>query len=299
VPPPIVYSTRYELDLGDHIWPVAKYRLIARRLLETGIVAAPAFVEPPLCGWDDLALVHTADYLEKVRNGTLSADELRTLELPWVPGLVDGFRLMTGGTIRAAGMALDSGTALHLGGGFHHAYPNHGEGFCLFNDVAVAVRRLQRAGRIARAAVVDCDVHHGNGTAFVFERDPSVFTFSIHQQQLYPLFKPASDLDIGLDDGVGDGEYLERLEGALPAVLASGPELIAYVAGSDPFAGDRLGGLALTADGLRARDRLVFEAARGAGVPVAVVLAGGYAARIEDTVAIHVNTVLEACRHAS
>jgi acetoin utilization deacetylase AcuC-like enzyme len=297
-PHPIVYSSRYELDLGGHIWPIAKYRLIARDLVESGFCSENAFVEPAACEWDDLALVHTAEYLRKVREGTLSEDEIGTLELPWSRELVEGFRLMTGGTIQACALAVDRGTAVHLGGGFHHAYPNHGEGFCMFNDVAVAIRKLQRDGRLSRAAVVDCDVHHGNGTAFSFGQDPSVFTFSIHQQHNYPLFKPASDLDIGLDDATRDDEYLAKLSGALTSVMASRPDMLVYVAGADPYERDQLGGLRLSIQGLRERDRLVFHAARAAHVPVAVVLAGGYASRVEDTVRIHANTVLEAFRPA-
>lgn len=276
------------------MWPIAKYRLIAQRLIEHAVVQPASFIEPELASWEDLALVHTPSYLDKVRNGRLSADEIRILELPWIPELVDGFRLMTGGTCRATELALTHRIAVHLGGGLHHAFPDHGEGFCMFNDVAVAIRRIQRDRRIKRAAVVDCDVHHGNGTAFIFAIDPSVFTFSIHQQLNYPVWKPASDLDIGLPDGVGDDEYLSALNGALPKVMAAGPELIVYLAGSDPFREDRLGGLSLTHEGLRRRDRLVLDAASAAGVPVAIVLAGGYAANVEDTVTAHVNTVLEA-----
>lgn len=282
----VIYSPRYELDLGSHVWPTSKYRLVAERL------TAPCH-EPEPCAWDDLALVHTGDYLEKIRTNTLSADEIRMLELPWTPAIGEGFRLMTGGTCVAAEYAVQDGFSAHLGGGLHHAFASHGEGFCLFNDVAVAIRRLQRDGRIARAAVVDCDVHHGNGTAMIFERAPSVFTFSIHQQHNYPLFKPSSDLDIGLKDGARDGEYLDRLHGALAAVMASHPELVVYLAGADPFEGDRLGGLKLTKDGLRARDRMVFDAVRSAGVPIAMVLAGGYAEDVEDTVEIHLATVHE------
>jgi acetoin utilization deacetylase AcuC-like enzyme len=282
----VIYSPRYELDLGSHIWPTSKYRLMADRL-------AMSCDEPALCTWDDLALVHTPEYLEKIRTSTLTADEIRILELPWSPELADGFRLMTGGTCMAAEAAVRDGASVHLGGGLHHAFASHGEGFCLFNDVAVAVRRLQRDGRIARAAIVDCDVHQGNGTAMIFDGDPSVFTFSIHQQHNYPLFKPRSDLDIGLKDGAGNAEYLDRLHGALAAVMRSHPQLIVYLAGADPFEGDRLGGLKLTIDGLRARDRMVFEAARSEGVPVVVVLAGGYAENVEDTVTIHVATVHE------
>jgi acetoin utilization deacetylase AcuC-like enzyme len=271
-----------------------KYRRVAERLVAARTVDPDMFVAPAPCSWEDLALVHTADYLNKVRNGTLDPDELQTLELPWVPGIADGFRLMTGGTCRACELALDTGVAVHLGGGLHHAFPNHGEGFCLFNDVAVAVRRLQGHGRIRRAAIVDCDVHHGNGTAVVFEGDPTVFTFSIHQQHNYPLFKPRSDLDVGLEDGTGDGLYLEKLAAALPVVMRDRPQLVVYLAGADPFRLDRLGGLALSFDGLRRRDRLVFETARQAGAPVAVVLAGGYATDVEDTVEVHVGTVAEA-----
>jgi len=289
----IVYSPKYELDLGGHIWPTIKYRLIAERLLAEGVADAADLVSPVLCSWEALALVHTSEYLTRVRDGTLSEDEIQTLELPWLPELVEGFRLMTGGTCVAAELALEHGSAVHLGGGLHHAFPNHGEGFCLFNDIAVAIRRLQGAGRIQRASVVDCDVHHGNGTAMIFEGDPSVFTFSIHQHHNYPLFKPRSDLDIGLADGTGDAEYLSRLSDALPIVLRSSPDVVVYVAGADPFRGDRLGGLALSFEGLRKRDAVVFEAARSAGVPVVVVLAGGYAADVEDTVDVHVATVRE------
>jgi acetoin utilization deacetylase AcuC-like enzyme len=287
----IVYSPHYELNLAGHIWPTVKYRRIAERLIAERLVERGALVAPTVCSWDDLALVHTPEYIARVRDGTLSEDEIRTLELPWVPGLVDGFRLMTGGTCLAAELALDEGAAVHLGGGLHHAFPDHGEGFCLFNDVGVAVRRLQRAGRLDRAAIVDCDVHHGNGTAVVFGRDPSVFTFSIHQQHNYPFFKPPSDLDIGLNDGTGDREYLAKLDPALTAVIQSKPQLIAYLAGADPFFGDRLGGLALTFDGLRLRDRAVIQAARASGAALVVVLAGGYAVNVEDTVEVHVGTV--------
>jgi acetoin utilization deacetylase AcuC-like enzyme len=278
------------------VWPIAKYRLIAKRLIDEKLTDGSSFVEPDLATWEDLALVHTPSYLHKVRNGLLSADEIRTLELPWLPGLADGFRLMTGGTCRAADLALTERVAIHLGGGLHHAFPDHGEGFCLFNDVATAIRRLQRDRRITRAAIVDCDVHHGNGTAFIFAGDPSVFTFSIHQQLNYPAWKPASDLDIGMPDRAGDEDYLSKLSGALRYVMESRPDLIVYLAGSDPFQADRLGGLALSHEGLRRRDRLVLDAAVGAGVPVAIVLAGGYAAHVEDTVTAHVNTVREAVK---
>jgi acetoin utilization deacetylase AcuC-like enzyme len=290
----VLYSPRYELDLGDHIWPTVKYRRIAERLVAERILDPSDLVAPESCSWDDLALVHTSEYLGKVRLGTLSDEDIRTLELPWMPELAEGFRLMTGGTCQTAELALRDGVSVHLGGGLHHAFPNHGEGFCLFNDVAVAIRRLQRAGRIQCAAVVDLDVHHGNGTAVVFEDDPSVFTFSMHQQHNYPMFKPRSDLDIGLGDATGDHDYLNRLSEALPRVLATAPQLVFYLAGADPFERDRLGGLALTFEGLRRRDRMVFESARAADASVAVVLAGGYAVDVEDTVEVHVGTVIVA-----
>jgi acetoin utilization deacetylase AcuC-like enzyme len=292
----IVWSPAYELDLGPHVWPTAKYRLVRERLLAAGALDPAEVLAPGPAAWEDLALVHTSDYLQKVRTGALSAVERWRLEVPWSPALVEGFRLMVGGTVAAARAALDDGVAVHLGGGLHHAFPDHGEGFCLFNDVAVAIRRLQRDGAIRRAAVVDCDVHHGNGTAAVFAGDPTVFTFSIHQEANYPAWKPPSDLDIGLDDGTGDAEYLARLDEALDRVFAAAPALVVYLAGADPYEEDQLGGLALTKEGLRRRDVLVFERARRAGVPLVVTLAGGYARRVEDTVDIHVTTVLEARR---
>ena len=290
----VVYSPKYEINLPGHIWPTFKYRRIAERLIAERIVDAGSLVPPEVCSWEDLASAHTDEYLEKVRTGALTDSEIQTLELPWVPGLADGFRLMTGGTCLAAALALEGRVSVHLGGGLHHAFSDHGEGFCLFNDVAVAVRRLRLDGSIERAAIVDCDVHHGNGTAMIFDGDRSVFTFSIHQQHNYPLFKPRSDLDVGLADGTGDREYLSRLERALPIVMQSSPQLVAYLAGADPFSADRLGGLSLTFEGLRLRDRAVFQASRAAGAAVVVVLAGGYAMDVEDTVEVHVGTIAEA-----
>lgn len=284
---PVVYSARYEVKLPGHIWPTDKYRLIAERLPS----AAVDWREPGEASWGDLALVHTSEYLAKIRESRLTSHEIATLELPWHPALADGFRLMVGGTCDAARAALERGAAAHLGGGLHHAFANHGEGFCPLNDVAVAVRVLQRDRGIRRAAVIDCDVHHGNGTAMIFEQDPSVFTLSIHQQHNYPVFKPRSDLDIGLEDGANDERYLTALTRALPRVLESGPELAVYLAGADPFDGDRLGGLAVTKAGLAERDRMVIEACRKAGIPVVMALSGGYAADVGDTVDIHVRTV--------
>jgi acetoin utilization deacetylase AcuC-like enzyme len=291
----VVQSRAYELDIGPHVWPITKYRLI-REALNSSANLHLQFVEPSVASWDDLSLVHTPEYVEKTRRGTLTAEEVAQLEIPWSPEIAEGFRLMVGGTIQAAQLGLNNRIAVHLGGGLHHAFANHGEGFCMFNDVAVALRHLQRDGSIQRGAVVDCDVHHGNGTALIFGREADVFTFSIHQQNNYPMWKPPSDLDIGLADGTRDEAYLSQLRNALTAVLASRPDVVAYLAGADPFVEDQLGGLSLTKDGLRRRDRMVFEACLSADVPVFVTLAGGYARRVEDTVDIHVGTVVEAYR---
>jgi acetoin utilization deacetylase AcuC-like enzyme len=305
----IVYSARYHIDIGLHVFPTDKYRRIHARLIETGVCRPSDFVEPEPASWDDLALVHTPDYLAKLRSGTMAIEDIAQLELPWSPEVVEGFRLMVGGTIAAAIAAcqppvtnpanpqspIPNPLGIHLGGGLHHAFPNHGEGFCPFNDVAVAVRALQRHG-IERVAIVDLDVHHGNGTAFIFESDPRVFTFSMHQQHNYPMWKPRGSLDIGLADGTHDATYLEALAGALPEVMAHRPECVFYLAGADPYEDDQLGGLRLSKDGLRARDRLVFDAVQRASAPLVVVLAGGYARHIDDTVTIHAATVEEALR---
>jgi acetoin utilization deacetylase AcuC-like enzyme len=285
----VFFSPRYEVTLPGHVWPTSKYRLIKERC-ESGF-SDLIVEEPQMSSWEDLAIVHSPDYLAKLRKNTLTAEEIATLELPWRPEFADAFRLMVGGTCGAAAAALEDGRAAHVGGGLHHAFASHGEGFCPLNDVAVAIRLLQRDHRLAKAAVVDLDVHHGNGTAMIFERDPSVFTFSMHQQLNYPLFKPASDLDIGLEDGAADDRYLSALSGALPRVLASAPALVVYLAGADPFEHDQIGGLRLTKAGLRERDRLVIDASRRAGVPLATVLAGGYAKDVRDTVDIHVATI--------
>jgi acetoin utilization deacetylase AcuC-like enzyme len=297
----VVYSARYHIDIGPHVFPTLKYRLVHDRLIDSGVISPSDVVEPQEAGWGDLALVHTREYLDKLRDGALSPEEIAEMELPWSREMVEGFRLMVGGTITAARIAWawgreeNSPVCCHVGGGFHHAFPNHGEGFCPLNDVAVATRVLQSCGA-KRVAIVDLDVHHGNGTAFIFESDPRVFTFSMHQQHNYPMWKPRGSLDIGLPDGIHDDSYLAELTRALPKVMASGPECVFYVAGADPFEGDQLGGLKLSRDGLRRRDRLVVEAVCGAGVPLVITLAGGYARRIEDTVAIHTATIEEALK---
>ncbi len=294
----VVYSPRYHLDLGTHVFPTAKYHAVADRITRAGVVAPGAFVEPVEATWDDLALAHTAGYLDALRAGTLSAEAIARLEIPCSPAIVDGFRFMTGGTLVAARLALDGTdrTVVHLGGGFHHAFAGHGEGFCMFNDVAMAIRAAIRDRLAGSAAVIDLDVHQGNGTAAIFAGDPRVFTLSVHEQDNYPYVKPRGSLDVGLPRGAGDDDYLAVLEGALARALESLPDLVIYLAGADPYADDQLGGLALTCDGLRRRDRMVFEAARGAGVPIVVLFAGGYARRFDDTVAIHTATVEEAAR---
>jgi acetoin utilization deacetylase AcuC-like enzyme len=315
----VVYSARYRIDIGMHVFPTRKYELVHARLIETRVIQPSQVIEPEPASWDDLALVHTPEYLATMRDGAMTPEQVAQLELPWSQEMVDGFRLMTGGTIRAALLACNVGTqtpqrapsqeafagsagfafnvVCHIGGGLHHAFPSHGEGFCPFNDVAIAARVLQRRG-FERIAVVDLDVHHGNGTAFIFESDPRVFTFSMHQQHNYPMWKPRGSLDVGLPDGAHDAAFLRELDHALPVVMAHNPQCVFYLAGADPYEDDQLGGLRLTREGLRARDRRVIEAVRRAGVPLVVTLAGGYARHVDDTVAIHAATVQEAARAA-
>lgn len=285
----LVYCDGYDLNLGAHVFPSSKYRETRDKLLRDGTVSHADFVEPEPAPDEDIARVHDADYIRKLKEGTLSYEEILCMEVPYSPELVRAVWLAAGGSTLAARFALTDGVCFNAGGGFHHAFPDHGEGFCVIHDVAVAIRRLQ-ADRIIRTAMtIDCDVHQGNGTAFIFRNDPSVFTFSIHQERNYPALKPPSDLDVNLRDGVEDEEYLEALARGVDESLARmRPDLIFYVAGADPFREDQLGGLALSAEGLSRRDRMVFEKTRG--IPVAVTLAGGYARRLEDTVAIHAAT---------
>ncbi len=292
--PAVVWSEAYEVDIGPHVFPTRKYRLVREQLLREGVVAEDGFVAPVPATDVQLRRIHDPAYLRKIHEDGFDTRERWALEVPFSDALRRAAVLACGGTLLAARRAREDGVGIHLGGGFHHAFGSHGEGFCLLNDVAVAAAALLEEDGLERVAVVDLDVHHGNGTAAVFAGESRVFTFSVHQEANYPARKPPSDLDVGLADGVSDATYLARLEEHLPTVLASGPELILYLAGADPYREDQLGGLALTLDGLRRRDRRVFEVAREAGVPVAVVLAGGYARREADTVAIHVATVAEA-----
>ena len=297
--PAVIWSPTYEVDLGPHVFVTAKYRLARERLLEEGTLSEGDFVPPVAATHSELARAHTDDSLLKVETDSLSIGERMQLGVPLTAELRDAMALSCGGTLMAARRALEHGVAVHLGGGFHHAYAGHGEGFCLYNDIAVAVRVLRGEGVVERVAVVDLDVHHGNGTAAIFAEDDTVFTFSMHQQNNYPAVKPPSDLDVGLEDGTEDDEYRDLLGSALLEVLGeSVPELIVYLAGADPYREDQLGGLSLTLDGLRRRDRRVLDRAAERSIPIAVLMAGGYAHRLEDTVSIHVATVEEAVRRS-
>jgi acetoin utilization deacetylase AcuC-like enzyme len=291
LPYKLVFHERYDLNIGEHVFPAKKYQWLRDRLIRTRFAEPEDFVAPEPAEDADLLLAHDAEWVAKLRSGTLSYQDILRLEIPYSRQMVEAFWLAAGGTMLAARLALCDGVGFNIGGGFHHAFPGHGEGFCAINDIAVAVRAMQRDGVIRRAMVVDCDVHHGNGTAAIFANDPSVFTLSIHQANNYPSEKPLSSLDIHLPDGIGDTDYLHRLGNGYRAALAMfEPELLVYVAGADPYREDQLGGLALTFDGLIERDRLVLWTARSRGIPVAIVLAGGYAESVEDTITIHANT---------
>jgi len=292
-----IYTNEYWMvDLGPHIFPVKKYRMLYEKLIARG--ARPEdFIRPEPASDDDLRLVHTADYVNKVLTGTLSSLELQALEMPFSSQLVQFFLLMTGGTIKAAEEALRTGLSVHLGGGFHHAFPDHGEGFCLFNDVAIALEKMKKEGRINRAMIVDGDLHQGNGTAYFFGKRDYVFTFSIHQMDNYPSYKQASSLDIELHSGDSDEAYLTALQPHFPRLYEEyKPDLVIYIAGADPYQNDLLSGLDISSAGLKKRDRLIIEQARRLKIPLAIVLGGGYADRIEETVEIHFNTVKEAIR---
>jgi acetoin utilization deacetylase AcuC-like enzyme len=290
-----VYSKRYRLDIGAHVFPTEKYSLIADRLLADGLVAGDDFLEPPEPLLDDVRLVHTKEYVDDMLNLRWTQRTVRS-ELPLTWEIVNGFMLFASGSVLACRRALEDGVCMHIGGGFHHAFADHGEGFCYVNDIAVGIRRMQKDGLVTRAAVVDCDLHQGNGTARIFQGDSSVFTFSIHQERLYPM-KEQSDWDIGLDDETADEVYIERMQEVVPAVIEKQrPELLLYVAGADPFKYDQLGSLRLTKRGLALRDRLVLEGCHKQGIPVAVVTAGGYALDTKDTAEVHYNTARECLR---
>ena len=295
----LAYHDHYNLEIGAHVFPSHKFRMVRDALLAGGVAGAEDFLEPQPATDADVLRVHTSDYVYKLKNDKLSATERMLLELPYSPQLVESFWLHAGGTILAGRGALDKGVGVNLGGGFHHAFSEHGEGFCMLNDVAIAIRRLQSEasarGESLRVMVIDTDVHQGNGTAGIFAGDASVFTMSIHQEHNYPVPKQKSDLDVNVEDAAGDDEYLDLLaKGLAESFGRFTPELIFYVAGADPYRDDQLGGLWVTMAGLRQRDALVFSAARRRGVPVAVTQAGGYARDVADTVRIHAQTVIAA-----
>jgi acetoin utilization deacetylase AcuC-like enzyme len=289
---PIVFHEGYEVDIGPHVFPTAKYRLVRDHLARDGVFEIEGLFRPEPVADEELRRVHTERWVEKLSSGRLDLRDELLLELPYTPELRDAAWLSCGGAILTARLALEKGIGAHIGGGYHHAFPDHGEGFCPLNDVSVAIRSLQARGEIESALVVDLDVHHGNGTAAIFADDPSVFTFSMHQENNYPLPKPRGDLDIGLDDGTEDGEYLSALADHLASIFGrTRPDLAYYLAGADPYREDQLGGLALTRSGLRKRDELVLGELAKRAVPVAVCLAGGYARDTRDTVSIHCATV--------
>jgi acetoin utilization deacetylase AcuC-like enzyme len=318
----LVYSDDYYLPIGTHVFPAEKYRRIHDRLLESVVAKQGDFVTPDPATDQDILLVHTPQYVEKLKTGTLTPREELQMEVPYSPELVRAFWLAAGGSILAAKCALKDRVAFNIGGGFHHAFPDHGEGFCMIHDVAVAIRRMQRDDKIRTAMTVDCDVHHGNGTAAIFAgmrvpTDPlpsrsastldtgspkvrnahagEVFTISLHQENNYPAWKPPSSIDVDLPDGIGDHEYLAWLDNALSSGLRQfEPELLCYIAGADPYKEDQLGGLNLTIEGLKQRDELVFRVAKARDIPVMVTFAGGYAQKVDDTVTIHCNTVAAA-----
>jgi acetoin utilization deacetylase AcuC-like enzyme len=291
----VIYDERYDLHLGAHVFPSQKYRMVHDQLLGEGLATAQDFLAPQAATDDDVLRVHSQDYVYKLTAGTLSYTEILRMEVPYSRELIEACWLAAGGSILAGKRALKDGWAANIGGGFHHAYPDHGEGFCVIHDVAIAIRRLQFDRVIETAMVVDTDVHQGNGTAAIFGGDGTVFTLSIHQENNYPYPKPPSTLDINLGDGIGDEDYLSILEKHLHKAFHDfSPQILFYVGGADPFCEDQLGGLALTIDGLARRDALVFDYARRHKTPVAITLAGGYARNVSDTVRIHINTILAA-----
>lgn len=316
----LVYSDDYYLPIGDHIFPAQKYRLVHQQLLGKEVAEVSDFVEPSPATDDDVRLVHTREYVDKLRTGMLSAKEELVMEIPFTPALVKACWLVAGGSMKAAELALRDGIAINIGGGFHHAFADHGEGFCVINDVAIAIRRMICDGKFARAMTLDCDVHQGNGTAAIFTQEPlepqplpswsapmfapphpvnvkegatgDVFTISLHQENNYPAWKPPSSIDVNLPDRTGDAEYLSWLDNAFASALRQfEPDLICYLAGADPYAEDQLGGLSLSIDGLKQRDEFVFSVCKSRNIPVMVTFAGGYARRLDETVTIHCNTV--------
>ncbi len=295
--PAVVHHAGYFADIGAHVFPMRKFVGIREEIVRRGLLRDEDIVAPQPATIEQVRRVHDAAYVDKLLHGRLSSLEEALLELPYSKELVEANLLCAGGSIAAARLALERGIAINLGGGFHHAFPDHGEGFCVLHDAAIAIRDLQATKEIRRAAVVDVDVHQGNGTAAIFKDDPTVYTFSIHEEDNYPAIKPPSDVDIGLESGAGGERYLAALAHNVPRILDRvEPHLVAYVAGADPFVEDQLGRLRLTREDLRARDRLVFDACVVRDIPVFATLAGGYAQNLDDTVGIHADMVEEAFR---
>jgi len=288
----VFYTPRYYASIGDgHIFPIRKFELVRERLLAEGTLDPSEIIEPFPAPVEDVLLVHTEDYVTRLCNGQLTIKEIRRLGLPWSESLVRRSFYAVGGTLGATQSALTNGYSSNLAGGTHHAFADRGEGFCVLNDVAIAIRALRARKLIRRAAIVDCDVHQGNGTATIFTDDEDTFTFSMHGANNYPLFKANSTLDVELPDGIEDVEYLESLAHHLPSVFAHEPNIVFYLAGADPFAGDKLGRLALSIDGLRERDAYVLNECYEREIPVVTVMSGGYGKDINDTIEIHCNTI--------
>jgi len=288
----VFYSPYYYADIGEtHVFPIKKFELVRDKLLNEGVITHEEIIEPEPASLEDICLVHTKDYVTRFIEGKLTDKEIRRLGLPWSKSLVRRSFLATSGTIRAAKHALKNQVSSNLAGGTHHAYPDRGEGFCVFNDVAIAIKVLKREKLAERFLIIDCDVHQGNGTAFIFKDDKSVFTFSMHGSKNYPLHKEKSSLDIELEDGTEDNEYLQILEQALSRIFTHNPDIIFYLAGADPYEKDKLGRLKLTKKGLKERDLMVLAFAKENHVPIVTTMSGGYAFDIADTVEIHSNTI--------
>jgi len=290
-----VYSDSYWMvDLKNHVFPIYKYRLVYEKLLKKG-ANKKNFIDPYIPDDEDLIRAHSSKYIKKIRSGRLSSSELMALELPFSREAARFFFLTAGGTIRASEKALEEGMCVHVGGGFHHAFSGHGEGFCLLNDVAVALEKMKAEEKINKAMVVDCDVHQGNGTAAILKDKKHAFTFSIHQMDVYPAKKTASSLDVGLWSGDGDEEYIKALNDHIPRIYDQyKPDLIYYLAGADPFKKDKLGDLNLTLKGLEKRDQIVIGNAQKRDCPMVVLFAGGYAVDVDDIVTVHLNTIMTA-----
>ena len=288
----VFYTPRYYADIGQgHVFPIRKFELVRDRLLAEGTLQPGELHEPAPANLEDVLLVHTHDYVSRLCNGNLTPKEIRRLGLPWSESLVRRSFYATGGTIAAAHAALANGYASNLAGGTHHSFADRGEGFCVLNDVAIAIHALRARKLAGHVAIVDCDVHQGNGTATIFAGDENTFTFSIHGANNYPLFKAQSTLDVELPDGTSDEEYLTTLATHLPEAFRNDPDIVFYLAGADPYAGDKLGRLAVSIDGLRERDMFVLRECYEREVPVVTVMSGGYGKDINDTIEIHCNTI--------